>query len=578
MALWRGGLQPTQQPPTRLDLDLGPEVSILSTTGPAVIISPDGTRLAFVSQGQDEIPRLFVRRLDQPKAAQLVGTEGAYAPFFSPDGQWVGFFAGGKLKKTRWDGGEPVYLCDAPSSRGASWGEDSNIVAALDIEVGLSQVPSEGGRPLLLTQLRPGENTHRWPQVLPGGKAVLFEMSTTWGTLDGGHIAVHSLQDHRQRIVLERAGFYPRYVASGHLVYITNGTLFAVPFDAERLQVHGAAVPIGEVSTNPTLGSAQLDLSPGVLMIYRSGRTEGLRTVRWLERDGKTVGLETEPAIYNFPHLSPDGSRLLLTVTQGPSSDLWIYDWQRGSKARLTSGDVTTYPAWSPDGRFVVFQGVGGIFWTRADGAGKPQPLILGKTLHFPTCFSPDGTRLMYSVATPGAGAEIRTVPVEHGSAQMRAGQSQVFLKTGTANTFAVFSPNGRWVAYADTEAGRYEVYVRAFPDNGTKVQISNAGGVMPSWSRSGREIFYRTEDQRIMVVSYSVEGETFMAAKPKMWFGKKLANLGLAPNLDLAPDGKRFVALMSVEAPEPRETQSHVMLVVNFFDEVRRRVAGQRK
>jgi serine/threonine-protein kinase len=179
---------------------------------------------------------------------------------------------------------------------------------------------------------------------------------------------------------------------------------------------------------------------------------------------------------------------------------------------------------------------------------------------------------------TPGAGAEIRTVPVASASGQLRAGTPEAYLKTPTISTFATFSPDGRWLAYANAEAGIYEVYVRAFPDNGTQVLISNAGGVMPIWSRNGHDLFYRTEDQRIMVVNYTVKGESFVADKPRVWFGKQLANLGLTINFDLAPDGKRFAVLMSAESPEPRETQSHIKIAVNFFDEIRRRAPARAK
>jgi serine/threonine-protein kinase len=200
------------------------------------------------------------------------------------------------------------------------------------------------------------------------------------------------------------------------------------------------------------------------------------------------------------------------------------------------------------------------------------------KNMQLPSSFTPDGTRLVFSELTPDGGAEIRTVPVDSSSGQMRASEPEFFVKTSTGESFPAFSPDGRWLAYADAQAGRYDVYVRAFPDKGTQVQISNAGGTIPVWSRNGRELFYRTEDQRIIVANYTVKGESFVADKPRVWFGKQLANVGLAVNLDLAPDGKRFVVLMPVESPEPRESQNHVMLVVNFFDEVRRRVAAQGK
>jgi serine/threonine-protein kinase len=583
-ALWRSvrPVEATPQPAVRLDLDLGPDVSLGASTGPAVILSPDGTRMAFVSTGSDGTRRLFTRRLDQPKATQMPGTEMAYAPFFSPDGQWVGFFAQGKLKKTRLDGGEPVSLCNAPAGRGASWADDgNNIIAALDPQTTLSEVPVEGGTAVPITELRAeiGEFSHRWPQVLPGSKAALFTTTTRYANFDDAGIAVVSLEDHRRKMLMEHAGLYPRYLPSGHLVYVTKGTLFGVPFDLARLEVRGTATRLDEVSSTPNLGFAQLDFSQSGTLVYRTGRTEGLRTIQWLDGAGKTELLRSEPSYYVSLRLSPDGNRLASIVSQGTNSDLWIYDWQRGSKTLLTNGmDADGYPVWTPDGRFVVFQSAGGIFWTHADGAGKPQPLTRSTTLQLPSSFTPDGTRLVFCEMTPGAGGEIRTVRIESASGQLKAAKPEAFLKTPTISTFANFSPDGRWLAYANAEGGIYEVYVRAFPDNGTKVQISNAGGVMPLWSRNGHELFYRTEDQRIMVANYTVKGESFVADKPRVWFGKHLANLGLTINLDLAPDGKRFAVLMPAESPEPRETQSHVMLAINFFDEIRRRVALQRK
>ncbi|SRR6266478_1019469 len=198
--------------------------------------------------------------------------------------------------------------------------------------------------------------------------------------------------------------------------------------------------------------------------------------------------------------------------------------------------------------------------------------------MQLPTSFTTDGKRLVFSELTPESGGEIRTVPVETASGHLTAGVPQLFLKTSTTNVFPAFSPDGRWLAYADSPAGSYEVYVRAFPDNGSQVQISNAGGTLPVWSRKGHELFYRTEDNRIMVTNYTVKGESFVVDKPRVSFGKQLANIGLGVNFDLAPDGKRFVVLMPAEGPEPRETQSHVTLAVNFFDEVRRRVAAASK
>jgi serine/threonine-protein kinase len=570
-------LHSVEPPAVRLDLDLGADVSP-STTGPAVVLSPDGTRLVFVSQSQGGRPRLFSRRLNDPKATQIPGAEGAHTPFFSPDGQWIGFFAQGKLKKVRVDGGEPVSLCDAPSGRGASWGEDGNIIAALDPQQGLSLVPSDGGKVVSLTELGVGENSHRWPQVLPGSKAVLFSVSTEFGNFDRSGIAVVDLISNRRKTVFEHAGMYARYLPSGHLVYVTKGVLFAVRFDANRLEVQGAAAAMDEISSNQNIGSAQLDFSRTGILAYRGGRTEGLKTLQWLDAEGKTTSLWNEEGAYFSPALSPDGTRLALQVNQESGGNLWIYDWQRGSKTRLTNGVIASNPVWSPNGRFLVMRSTTGMAWVGTDGAGNPQPLTQGRTLQVPTAFTPDGQRLVYGELTPGAGAAIRWAPIESGSGELRIGKPELFVRTSSLNISMALSPDGRWLAYADSRDGIYEVYVRSFPGAGARIQISNAGGTTPFWSRNTHQLFYRTEDQRIMVVNYTVNGDSFKPEMPRVWFDKRLANVGLAGNIDLAPDGKRFVVLMSAESPEPRESASHVKLMINFFDEVGRRVARQAK
>ena len=208
-----------------------------------------------------------------PRLYRLSDSEGASAPFFSPDGRWVGFFAKGKLKKTRVDGSETVTLCDAAQGRGGTWGEDGNIIASLNTITGLSLVPSEGGTPVPLTELGAGEYTHRWPQLLPGGKAVLFTVSDAATDFEESDVGVLSLQDHRRKTVIRHAGMYPRYLPSGHLVYVTKGWLFAVPFDPDRLEVRGVPIKLLEVSNNKSLGFAQ----------FAAAETELSRTA-WVER------------------------------------------------------------------------------------------------------------------------------------------------------------------------------------------------------------------------------------------------------------------------------------------------------
>jgi len=567
--------------PVRLTVDLGRDAAFASDF-PIAALSPDGSRIVFVSASLDGISRLSTRRLDQVEASTLPGTEGAYAPFFSPDGLWVGFFAGGQLKKIEVNGSAPVILCDAPAGRGASWGEDGRIVAALDTRRGLSIVTADGGVVTQATELGPGELTHRIPQMLPGGKAVLFLVSSIPGSYGGASVAVASLgpTPAKARIVLPNAGMFPRYLPTGHLVYVANGTLYAVPFDLGRLEVRGTAVPVLEdVASSVGFGFAQMDFSSDGRLLYRSGRTSGRTVVQWLSADGQLEPLWAEPAFYQFPEFSPDGNRLMSVRAEGAGADIWIYDPQRGTKTRATAGTgVNTIPIWSSDGRYVVFQSGGQLHWVSADGADRPQLLIKTAGPAFPTSFMPDGRQLLFYELKPEGGSVIKTVTIESQSDRLRAGEPQVFRELSAGVPISSVSPDGRWVAYASTESGVYEVYVRAFPDIGRQWAISTGGGSFPVWSRTANELFYRTEDQFLMVTSYSVVGDAFVAAKPRLWSNTRLFNTGLVQNFALAPDGKRFAVLMSAENPEPGVTQGPAMLMLNFFDEVRRRVASPRQ
>ena len=561
---WWRATRPIERPLVRLDVDLGPDVSLGSLSGADAILSPDGTRLVYVSQG-----RLFTRRLDQPSATELLGTQGASAPFFSPDGQWIAFFAQGKLKKISVEGGAAITLCDAGNARGGSWGEDGNIIAALGTAGGLSRIPSAGGPPTLVTELQTGEVSHRWPQILPGGKAVLFTASTAATGLYTANIEVMSLADHRRKTI-QRGGTFGRYLPSGHLIYVNRGTLFAVPFDVDRLEVHGTPSPVLEqVGYNATYGWAQFDFSQTGTLIYRSGEAGGgLLTVQWLDATGKTQPLLAKPDSYQRPQLSPDGNRLAISTT-----DIWVYEWQRDTMTRLTFGPAaSTYPIWSPDGRYILFQAPGGMFWTRSDGSGRPQPLTQSKNPQYPWSFTGDGKRLAFDELTPENQYDIWTVPLESDGAGLRAGKPEPLLQTPFNERQASFSPDGRWMAYASNESGSYQVYVRAFPDKGGKWQISNSGGVHPVWTRNGRDLFFRTEENQIMVAGYTVKGDSFVADKPRVWSEKRIANIGVLANYDLAPDGKRIAALMPAGTPEDQKAQSHVIFLENFFDEVRRR------
>jgi serine/threonine-protein kinase len=583
VAVWapRNFEQPVEtslQKVVRLDIELG-ATAPPANTGSNFVLSPDGARLAFATLGPDMKTHLFIRRLDQPKTTELAGTEGAYAPFFSPDGQWIGFFAPGKLKKIPSDGGPVTTLADAPLGRGASWGDDGNIVFTPDVQTRLLRIPAAGGgAPTPLTQFHGGEISHRFPQVLPGAKAVLFTALTAanFAAFNEASIEVISLTDGHVK-TLHSGGSYGRYLASGHLLYARNGTAFAVPFDLDRLEVRGMAVPVlEELAFGSQSGSAQLDVSRDGMLVYQSAPPER-KTIQWLDAAGQLEPMLAKPGDYTWLRFSPDGKRLVYRLAEGSGTNLWVYDWQRGIETRLTNDSaIHNSPAWSPDGRYIAYQAEGGMFRISADGAAKPQLLMEAKNTPFPESFTPDGKRLAFSVSNPVSGdLDIWTAPLEETADEMRVGRAEPFIQTPAHERDAAFSLDGRWLAYMATESGTYEVYVRAFPgtsSGGAKWQLSNGGGFNPVWSRNTHELFYRGADNRILVARYNVIGDTFVAEKPRVWSDRPIDVVaGITPSFDVAPGGKRLAVLEPAENAEPENKRHHVTLVLNFFDELRR-------
>jgi serine/threonine-protein kinase len=571
---WWRATRPVAHPLTRLSVDLGQEAMMgLNNT---VAISPDGRRLVFPARGADGRQQLSTRLLDQTEAVLLPGTEGGFDPFFSPDGQWIGFFAGGQLKKISVQGGAPVALCPAVNPRGASWGEDGNIVAALSQLTPLSLVPAAGGLPKPLTRLAPGETTHRWPQVLPDANAVLFTASPISVGQEDANIEVASLKTG-QVTVLEHGGYYGRYVPSGHLVYIHQGVLFGVRFDPVRQQVLGAPMPlVDDLAANPATGG-QFEVSgaaswPGTL-VYLSGKgSPQTWHVSWLDSSGKTQPLISRPGSYTVPRFSPDGRELAFL----DGSDIYTYDLERGMATRLTfTGDVNV-PIWAPDGKHVVFMaGASSLFWIRSDGAGEPQSLLNSHHVVVPGSFSPDSRRLVYYEQDPTeTGSHLWTLPLDiRDPDHPKPGKPELFSSTPADEGRPRFSPDGHWIAYQSNESGSYEIYVRPFPaGNGGKWQISRGGGLYAGWSPNGHELFYERTDYRIAVVEYSVNGNSFAAEVPRLWSEKQLFFTG-ASNLDLATDGKRFAVLQAPEAPPSARGSVHVMMLQNFFEELNRQI-----
>jgi len=570
----------------RLDVELD---SIHAVNGlSAAAISPRGTHIAFPARSPDGRSVVMLRSLDGSRTTPLPGTEGGDQLFFSPDGEWLGFFAVGKLKKVSIHGGTPIDLCDAGIARGASWGDDDTIVAALSNGTGLSRIPAAGGPPQALTKSSPTDPTHRWPQVLPGSNAVLFTGSaSTINIYEDASIEVVSLTTG-ERKTLWRGGYFGRFMPTGgdrgHLVFVSRGALFAVPFDARRLQIDGTPARVVEdVRSDAGSAAGRFDFSDTGTLVYARGIGTLSWSVDWLDRDGKTQPLIAQQGLYFSPRFSPDGRRLAVGIDHGKGLDIYVHDQQNDRLTRLTfSGGMNADPIWSPGGTHLAYrhrteQGEA-ISWVRADGRGEPQRLLdKGTVLSNLSAgaFSPDGRHLLYSQTDPKQRGDVWVLPLDHADPDRpKPGAPRPLLDTAFEEARPAFSPDGHWVSYQSNESGTFEIYVRSFEEllsgRGGRWQVSTGGGNMPIWSRSSRELFYVTLDGRIMRVEYRVEGGSFLAGKPVEWSTVRVFSPGFTP-LDLAPDGKRFAMVLRPPEAAPPAT-IRLTFLLNFFDELRRR------
>ena len=572
--------RPVDRPMQRFSADLGPDAQVGNRITAA--ISPDGTRIVFPVRGANGTIVLATRLMDQPTATVLSGTENAFDPFFDPTGQWIGFLADARLKKISVQGGAPIPLCDSQGTRGAAWGEDGYIYASLDANH-LTRVPAVGGKPELVVKpadaSEHAQHPHRWPQVLPGGTALLVSAGvggpTGW---DEANIEVLSLKTGEFKAV-QRGGYFGRYLPSGHLIYLHQGTLYAVPFDPARFETRGMPVPVvQEIAGNTASGGGQLDFSRTGTLVYLSGKSsaDALPMV-WLDTTGAKKPLwPAPPSRAVCPRLSPDGSQLAV----GLSGDISVYDPVRGSTLRLsfTAAGGNANPVWTPDGKHLVYSPQsGGIWWVRSDGSGQPELLYeLKGGSAAPTSFSPDGRRLLFHQSGPNTGRDLWILPLDLTDPDHpKAGKPELFLATPANDVEAAFSPDGRWVAYASGESGTNHVFVRPFPPRATggKWQVSSTGGRWPLWSRTAKELFY-VSGNHIMVASYSVNGESFSPGPPRQWSDASLSLAGNYFPYDLAPDGRRFAAALAPENSASGERANiHVTFLLNFFDELKRRM-----
>lgn len=570
---WRRPAESAPQAALQFEVELQAGRTLGSDVGTNVVIAPDGTRLVFVVMGEDGIGRLATRRLDQDIVTEFPDTLGARVPFFSPDGSWVGFWASGRLQKVAIDGGAPIVLCDATTISGASWGEDGQIIAALGGT--LSRVPSSGGEPTVILDLGKDGVDPRWPQVLPGGRYVLFTAVGPMGP-NSATIQVLSLADGRTEPLLQ-GGTFGRYVSGGYLTYVNQGTLFAVPFDPERggpVTVMPSPV-LNDVAYSATFGYAQFDASRTGTFVFR--RSPGARHLvpTWIEADGALRPWPIKPGEYTFPRLSPDGLRLALALTEAGVTQMWLAETDGDRLGPLSAGEYG--PTWSPDGQTLITGTLTGLRWTSLADPNVSSPLLTSNAVQIPWSFSPDGTRLAFHAIGPQTGFDLWTVPITRTESGVVAGTPEPFLRTPAYETYPAFSPDGRWIAYGSGGHGRWDVYVRPFPDDGRgEVRISETTGRIPMWMPNGRELLYRTNDQRLMVVPYEVKDGAFVAGHPRPWTSHALGETGVIANFDVDPATGRVLALMPSGAAGPPQRPGHVTVRLNAADEIGRKMADR--
>jgi len=579
VALHNRGARTSKSGVLRLTAELGAPAMLANTNlGASAVLSPDGRSLVFVAQKGSETPQLYVRRLDQLRAVPLAGTEHASSPFFSPDGQWIGFFAEGKLRKIPVIGGAEVVICDAPDGRGGTWSEDGTIIFTPDSRmVSLWRVSASGGTPKPLTKLDSGEMQHKWPQVLPGGLAVVFTSHTSTNAFDNAQLVVQRLKTGERTTVL-RGGYYARYVPSGHLLYIARGTLFALPFDLDRLTVAGPAMPVIEgVATNQAItGGAQYSVSNSGAIAYVPGPSLNLEIpVQWMYADGHMTTLRPATTNWTSPRFSPDGQRLAMEVRDARQNQVYVvvYDWRHDTLIRLASSrNADVLPVWTPDGRHIVFsRHTGGespsnLYVQRSDGTGEVQRVTESMNTQFANSWSPNGRFLAFTENNPTTQGDVMILSVDGDEISTWKHGTVTALLNGPADEGdAMFSPDGHWLAYDSDESGRFEVYVRPFPGADRKWAVSTGGGSHPRWSNRRHELFYGTPDGHIMVAPYTVDRTEFHPEKPRLWSQGRFQERVNDP-FDLHPDGDRFAV-----AELPDFKQDRINLIFNFFDELRR-------
>jgi Tol biopolymer transport system component len=545
-----------------------PELTTLrgGPAAPQAAVSPDGRYLAFAATALDKTNQLWVRPLDSVVAQKLAGTEDASFPFWSPDSRFIGFFTPGKLKKVGVSGGPPQALCDAPEGNGGTWSRDGVIVFAPNREGVLARVSATGGIPAPVTALdrRRQETAHVWPQFLPDGRHFLYLRLS--GRRENRGLYVRSLASEEAGLVL-RTEVRAAYTPPGYLLFVQQGTLMAQRFDPNRLQLTDEPVRVAEqVAYNPSNGRTTFSVSENGVIAYRTGLVGGvpMGELVWYDRGGKRIGPAGAPGLYLRPALSPDGKSVAVQRRdpQTGTDDIWLVDLARSTVSRLTFGSSNqTHPTWSPDGSRIAFasdqDGLSNLYQKISSGAGSEELLLSSDTSKYVTDWSLDGRYIAYENQGPGTGSDLWVLPLSGDRKPIP------YLRTEFNEAQGQFSPDGRWMAYSSNESGRTEVYVQAFPASGGKWQISTAGGSFPRWRRDGKELFYRTADQKLMAVAVQTDS-TFQAGQPRALFETRTSEVPVIPYA-VSADGQRFLVNTAIEDTNT----SPITVVLNWIAEV---------
>jgi len=557
---------PAPSPIERLSIVMPPDHTLRE--GPSIAISRDGRRVAFVAR-RDGIPSLFVRDVADANARVLVETGLPYEPFFSPDGESIGFFADRKLKTISVSGGTPLVLCDAADPRGGSWGADGLIVFAPTSASHLFQMSARGGIPKPLTTLDAGtgEASHRWPQILPGNRAVLFAAGSAGSQTNStdGNIQVQSLQTGQRHVVVAR-GTYPRVVQPGHLLYVEYDAIFAQRFDVNTLTASGSRVTVLEDVDHGAAGQKPFDVSASGTVVYAPGSAARPHPLFMLESSGTLTQLPFAPARFRQPKVSPDGRRVAVGIADA-DTDLWVYDIASGARTRLTSAGSNRAASWTRDGRRIVYaasRGAKSSIYSRAADASAPEE-ELARLREFPLAVSllPDNRTLIFDSRTDDQAFKIDLADAQH---------PRPWLAAPSGEFNVTVSPDGELAAYVSNQAGRAEVYVRPSSGKGAPVQVSTASGFDPVWAHSGRELFFLDFQRNVLMAVSVTTTPTLTVSGPRRILpeGSAAASLPI-DSYDVMPDDRHFLVVKN-DAADPAGPHE-LSIVTNWFRELNARV-----